>query len=47
MSFGTLNTDMALQISNKILFEKSFGDILRIMRIHSSFLFSVEAADMR
>ena len=28
MSFGALNIDVALQISNKILFEESFGDAL-------------------
>lgn len=29
MSFGVLNIDVALQISNKILFEEPFGDALR------------------
>ena len=29
MSFEILNVDMALQISNKILFEEYFGDALR------------------
>ena len=28
MSFGALNINMTLQISNKILFEKPFGDTL-------------------
>ena len=31
MSFGALNVDITLQISNKILFEKSFGDALSII----------------
>ena len=30
MSFGTLNIDVALQISNKILFEEPFGDALML-----------------
>ena len=30
MSFGVLNIDMTFQISNKILFEKTFGDTLTL-----------------
>ena len=33
MSFGALNIDVALQISNKILFEECFGDALRAVSL--------------
>ena len=36
VSFGVLNIDVALQISNKILFEEFFGDALRISREENS-----------
>ena len=35
MSFGALNINIALQISNKILFEEPFGDALRIDSLSS------------
>ena len=31
MSFGALNIEVALQIINKILFEESFGDALKLV----------------
>ena len=35
MSFGALNIDVALQISNKILFEESFGYALSFVPVTS------------
>ena len=38
MFFGTLNINMTLQISNKILFKELFGDTLRLRCSQKSYL---------
>ena len=45
MSFGVLNIEMALQIINKILFEESFGDALRMCDPKSNVGFQISPLD--